>query len=155
MLCVSWRRALKNVWKLPMTTHSNIIYGLSGKHPIEVEFMFRCLKFNFQCMNSENHVVRNVARHSVFVSGCFSLFGRNFLHCCQFFKLLVATPDYNFNLQYETVLRSLHSKNFTAQVSNLNVIFELIMLRDNVYSLPHNHLDKSDIQLLLNHLCSD
>jgi hypothetical protein len=77
MLCVSWRRALKNVWKLPMTTHSNIIYGLSGKPPIEVEFMFRCLKFNFQCMNSENHVVRNVVRQSVFVSGCFSLFGRN------------------------------------------------------------------------------
>jgi len=25
VLCVSWRRALKNVWKLPLNTHGNLI----------------------------------------------------------------------------------------------------------------------------------
>jgi hypothetical protein len=72
-----------------MNTHTNIINVLSGKRPIEVEFMFRYLMFSFQCMNNESHVVRKVVRQSVFVSGCFSLV--EFLHCCQFFKLLVAT----------------------------------------------------------------
>jgi hypothetical protein len=40
--------------------------------------MFHCLEFSFQCMNSENYVVHNIACHSVFVSGHCPLFGRNF-----------------------------------------------------------------------------
>ena len=43
--CVSWRHALKNIWKLPMNSHSDILYGLSGKCPIEVELKHRTLSF--------------------------------------------------------------------------------------------------------------
>jgi hypothetical protein len=69
--------------------------------------------------------------------------------------VLVTKPDFDSNLKYKTVLRSLHSKSTVAQIRNLLVIVELIKLRGNVYSLPHNHMEKSDIRLILNHLCSD
>jgi hypothetical protein len=39
MLDVSRHRALKNILKLPQTTRSKVIYNLSGKHPVEVEFI--------------------------------------------------------------------------------------------------------------------
>ena len=32
-LCVSWRGALKRVWKLPMNAHSDILYNLCGNWP--------------------------------------------------------------------------------------------------------------------------
>jgi hypothetical protein len=51
MLCVSWHCAPKNVWKLPVATHANVIYGLSDEHSIEDGFMIRSLKFSFQCIS--------------------------------------------------------------------------------------------------------
>jgi hypothetical protein len=84
-----------------------------------------------------------------YLSLCVSLLVEIFLHCCQFLKIACYyIPDFYFNLTYETVPWFSHSKSSVAQISNLNVIFEFILLRDNVYSLglPHNHLDKSDIQ---------
>jgi hypothetical protein len=71
-----------------------MLYGLCGKHPIEVEFLMHCLKFSFQCINSENYLVRNIVRHSFFVSRCSSLivetFGTvvNSLNCLLLFLTL-------------------------------------------------------------------
>jgi hypothetical protein len=92
-----------------------------------------CLRFSFPCMNSENHMVCNVERHSVFVSGCFSLFSRNFLHCCQFFKLLVSIPD--FNLKCENVLWSLHKMSSAAQIPDWMWCSKWLCC-ENVFSLP-------------------
>jgi hypothetical protein len=103
----SWRRALKNIWKLPMNTHANVVYGLSGKRPVEVDIMLRVLKFSFSCLNSENHIVRNVSRHAAFVLRTSSGFGRNFIQCCQRFHVVVSTPDYYYNLNCDFVLQNL------------------------------------------------
>ena len=44
-LCVSWRRDLKNIWKLLINTHANILFGLYSKRPIEVELRYVTLSF--------------------------------------------------------------------------------------------------------------
>jgi len=45
VLCVSWRRAFKNVWKLALQTRGNLIYALSCVRSIDVELKCRVLNF--------------------------------------------------------------------------------------------------------------
>jgi len=60
VLCVSWRRALKNVWKLPLNTHGNLIYALSCVRPIKVQLKCRVLNFVLNCLNSDVGLVRSL-----------------------------------------------------------------------------------------------
>ena len=93
-----------------MNTHANVIYKLSDKHPVEYELKVRSQKFIFLCIDSDNFVVRYIARHLVFVSRCLSLLGRNFWNCYQELKLFTAIPDYNCNLDYKTTIWTLRKR---------------------------------------------
>jgi hypothetical protein len=140
-----------------MNTHANVVYGLSGKRPVEVDIMLRALKFSFSCLNSENHIVRNVSRHAAFVLRTSSGFGRNFIQCCQRFHVVVSTPDYYYNLNCDFVLQNLKKKRLgllPPVFENLEFIYELLMLRENVFELSTNCLGKSELGLILNLLCT-
>lgn len=50
-------------------------------------------------------------------------------------------------------LRLSFRRNSSIYCSNLNIIFELILVRDSVYSLPHDYLDKSDNLLRTYTIC--
>jgi len=80
VLCVSWRRALKNVWKLPLNTHGNLINALSCVRPIEVELKCRVLNFVLNCLNSD------------------------VVYCCEFFSLPAIVPDDYYALGYTQIL---------------------------------------------------
>jgi len=85
VFCVSWRRALNTVWKLPINTHGNLIYALSCVRPIEVDLKCRALNFVLNCLNSDVGLVRSVTRHVISSLGCQSPLGKNFVSCRQFF----------------------------------------------------------------------
>jgi len=83
VLCFSWRRALKNVWKLPSNTHGDLMYALSCVRPIEVELKCTVLNFVLNCLNSDVGLVRSVTRHVISSLGCQSPIGKNLVSCCQ------------------------------------------------------------------------
>ena len=152
---VSWRRALKRIWELPISIHADIIYSLSGKCPIEIEIKHRILRFSFSCINSDNYLVRIVARHSIFFMRSYSGLGFNFFHCCLLFNIIVAVPDFCFNLNAIPVLRSIKDRISSGVVDNFSLIYELIMLRDNICTLSNNLcLDKLEVRSILNYLCT-
>ena len=151
---VSWRRALKNIWKLPMNTHTNIVYALCGRRTVETEIMLRTLHFSLRCINSDNNIVRYIARHAAFVLRTKSGFGFNFSYCCHRFQVVVPITNYYDDLNYDSVFRDIKRHLNPPVVENLTFIFELIMLRDNTFELSSSCLDKFDLTLILNHLCT-
>jgi len=135
VLCVSWRRALKNVWKLPLNTHGNVIYALSCVRPIEVELKCRVLNFVLKCLNSNVDLVRSVTRHVISLLGCQSPIGKNYVSCCQFFSLPATVPDEYCTLGYNQILvkASDWTRFVKAPISTITQLFELIVIRDGVY----------------------
>jgi len=59
---VSWRKALKRVWNLPLDTHSHVLYSLCGRWPIEDEVRRRSMRFITSCLSSNCKVVQDVAK---------------------------------------------------------------------------------------------
>ena len=157
---VSWRRALKNVWKLPMNTHTSLLYALCGVRPFEVDLKLRACKFAFKCLNSDNLLVRSVIRHVVLLSGCQSPIGKNFISGCQFFGLRVTVPNYCFNFDFHQVLNDAsHWTRFIgATVDTLYQLFELIMIRDGVWYLRSNNSDDQpfyfDVKSIIEFICT-
>lgn len=49
-LCVSWRRGLKNVRKLPFNAHRSVLFGLYVKQSIGVILKVRSVEFLFKCI---------------------------------------------------------------------------------------------------------
>lgn len=161
-LAVSWRRALKRVWNLPMHTHSNILYAICGKRPIEVELRMRAIKFIFECINSDNSLVQSVTRHTVSQSGCLSPIGCNFVSCCQFFGLAAVIPDYYVNFDYlhklDTAINKMHLYN-DISVNSVIQLLELIMMRDNIFSqytgnISTDTFHTDEIRTMINLICT-
>jgi hypothetical protein len=81
---VSWRKALKRVWNLPYRTHSDLLYCLSNKWPIELELVRRFVLFAFNCINHECSIVKKVSQHALFCDMARSCLGRNIVNgCCR------------------------------------------------------------------------
>jgi hypothetical protein len=59
-LCISWRKALRNLWGVPYNTHCNIITALAGQRPLLVNLKKRFCRFINKCYGTENLIVRSV-----------------------------------------------------------------------------------------------
>lgn len=136
--CVSWRKALKRIWKVPNNTHANILYGLCCKRPVEVEMCSRSLSFIFKCVNSDNYLVRSTVRHVIEISGCQSPIGKCFMYCCKHFGLSPSVPDFGLNIAI-TPSTFVTDESRVLSVSNelIELLFELIMIRESIFILHH------------------
>ena len=54
VLCTSWRKCEKCIWRLDPLTRSWVIPHITGNAPIRNQLFTRCLKFLITCMNSSN-----------------------------------------------------------------------------------------------------
>lgn len=161
-LFVSWRRALKRIWRLPSNTHSDLLYGLCGKRPIHIDITHRTLNFIFKCINSDNSLVRSVTRYML--STCHSSqspIQKNYAYCCTCLSLRILIPDYDNNIDYAAVLKlASHWSRFNdAALEKVNFLFELIMLRDGVWNFRYNHeafeiLNRAEVSLIIDHVCT-
>jgi hypothetical protein len=159
--CVSWRRGLKHVWKLPINTHSDILFGLCGKRPIEVELRYRTLSFLFRCINSENTIVRSVTRNLLTSISSPSPLAKNYVVCCKFFGTNVMVPEFEKNFDYVPFLQDVGKwYNFVrVSASKIAFLFELISIRDgnwflsNMASSVTFHIN--DIKQLIYYICTN
>ena len=49
-ICTAWRRGIRQVWRLPNTTHSSLLPGLCKTIPLLDLFYKRMLKFVYRCL---------------------------------------------------------------------------------------------------------
>jgi len=81
--CITWRRGVRQVWRLPNTTHLSLLPGISNTMPL-IDLLYRCfLKFVYRCLSSRRFVVNFIARHCILFCCMNSIVGRNVLSSCQ------------------------------------------------------------------------
>ncbi len=75
---ISWRIAMCKVWRVPWTTHCNLLPNLAGVMDPELWFSKRCIKFIKMALNSDNIIVRTIT--NVGLNGTHSIMGGNRRH---------------------------------------------------------------------------
>jgi len=76
-ICIAWRRGVnvRKVRRLPNTTHSSPLSGISNTMPLIDLLYRRLLKFVYRCLSRRSCVLNFIARHSI-------LFRRHFKWSC-------------------------------------------------------------------------
>ena len=83
----------------------------------------------------------------------FSLCGRNALRCANRFSFTVGdifSSQFNAN-----VVRKQWMAKSVNDISDVCMIIELVCLRDNIFSLSTDGLNKDDINCIISHICTD
>ena len=156
-LYVFWRHGLKNVWKLPINTHSNILYGICAKRPIEIELKYRTLNFIYKCINSSNDVIRSISRQALSSPGGGSIVYKNFVHCCNLFGMSAFVPQHGFECNFQLSLQraSLWTRFVDILDERIVQVLELIMVRDGTLTMwPPDILTPSDIKDYIYCVCT-
>ena len=60
-LYIAWRKVVRRIWRIPSTTHCNVLPGIDKALPIELLKEKRCAKFIWSCFNSHNLIVRIIS----------------------------------------------------------------------------------------------
>jgi len=102
-LCMSWRLALRRIWKLPYNCHKSILHLLSGGLPLMDILCKRFYNFIHTCVNSVNGLVKYVARQGVLLSGMKSCIRRNVQFLSERYQVCI--PD--------MLMHNLAESNFT------------------------------------------
>ena len=75
-LNLAWRTSIKKVWRIPWTTHSNILPILAGVLPPNLMFEKRAIGFINKLLKSENNTVQTITGMAIY--GTTSVLGQNF-----------------------------------------------------------------------------
>ncbi len=75
---IAWRIAMRKVWRVPWTTHCNLLPHLAGVMYPELWFSKWCIKFIKMALNSYTIIVRRIT--NVGLNGTYSIMGDNWRH---------------------------------------------------------------------------
>jgi hypothetical protein len=78
-LCVSWRKSLRRVWKLPYTTHCYLLPLLSQCLSLEDEICRRSLNFIRECLFNCSRFVSAIANYGIYYGRYNSFLGHSAL----------------------------------------------------------------------------
>lgn len=139
---VSWRKALKRLWQLPLGTHAHILYALCGKWSIEHEICRRSLHFALSCIYSGCSVIRDVMKFILMCRPAQSVICRNLLFLCNSYNLSMSelsTTSYNavkMVTSREYFMKFYFKSNAnTLSSEHLNLLFDCLFIRNNVFKL--------------------
>ena len=119
-LYVAWRMAVRRVWRVPWTSHCNLLPHLAGVIPPELSFAKRAIAFIRILLESENKSVRMITGMGLYSS--YSFIGKNF-------RYLMAKYEMNI----KNVLKSwnIMCKYQEEQIRISDQVKELCFMRDN------------------------
>ena len=156
-----WRTALKRIWHLPYNTHRHVIDAISCKLPIYDELCKRFLYFIVSCLNSHNRIVHKVTTYSLAAGCSLSPLGRNAIYVCSRYNITLETLGHFlsgatniFNIVSEHSSRGILEH---VPIDKINILLELIMLRDNIFEFvtPSSGLSREDIICLMPDICTN
>ncbi len=75
---IAWRIAMRKLWKVPWTTHCNLLPHLAGVMDPELWFSKRCIKLIKLALNSDNIIIRTIINVGFNVTH--SIMGGNWRH---------------------------------------------------------------------------
>ena len=151
-ICTAWRCGIRQVWRLPNTTHSSLLPGLCKTIPLLDLFYKRMLKFVYRCLNSQSLVVNFIVRHSILFSRMNSTIGRNVLSCSQRYHTSIYNINgCNFNINNIDHVASDVPEDVRDKITMLN---ELLQCRDGHLRLSSASFNGNDIEQLIHAICT-
>ncbi len=128
-ICTEWNKAVRKVWRLPYTAHTNMLGPLNGQCHIFEQFVNRFIKFYNRMCHSKNDTVNFLS--NVAIQNMQSVTRKNML----FIKW-----RYNVDILNCNVYRCIHdvkheSKPSNEVLMNVNLLKELLLVRDRVLSI--------------------
>lgn len=150
-ICTAWRCGIRQVWRLPNTTHSTFLPGLCKTIPLHDLFYKRMLKFVYRCINSQSLIVNFIVRHSILFGRMNSTLGRNVLSCSQRYHTSIYNIiDCSFSPNNIDRSAGVASEDVCRQIAVLN---ELLQCRDGSLSLSSTLFDGNDVEQLIHAVC--
>ena len=134
----AWRKAIRKVWRVPYSTHCNILPYLANCMEIELLLAKRCIKFIDTMCKNDNKVVRTITQMGLL--GSYSVIGANkrYLLCKFQFDICNVNACWAAKFNEELQRTSLQVK-------------ELCTMRD---SCGNNFLSNEECTMLITHLCT-
>lgn len=155
-LCVTWRKSLRRVWRLPYTTHCYLLPLLSQCLSLEDEISKRSLNFIRECLCNSSRLVSAIANYGIYHGRYNSFLGHNALVCSRKFKVnicAIASSEVNVNRTVNTYSFKLIEEQ---QMRSANFLHELIFLRDN-YLVFSNNFDfsREELDSIIRVICTE
>jgi len=150
----SWRRGVRKCWRLPFTTHSNLLPALCGTCAIEDEICCRVLNFISTCLHCDCPVVNFIANYGVTFGKMFSTIGSNMAFCdykynCTDFESVVYNCSLLLNFK-----KCIHSCFCSSDIAfKAQSLVELLMIRQGLLFVPTFVID--DINSIIVSICTD
>ena len=139
------------MWSLPRDCSSEVLHLIVGDIPVFDDICKRAMKFIWSCFNSSSLLVRFVVNYGINFARMNSPIGRNALFCSLRYKVSmesvcitrfspkIFSDFFASRLSYDTVAKARSA-------------YELIMLRENVLTVPGLTVCTSDLSSMLNDL---
>ena len=85
MFFIAWRKSIQRLWKIPNTTHCNLLSSINSSVPIVINLKRRCAKFIWSCLNRYNSIVKTIVNSAK----CSSVqnFGDNYRYLSYKYKI--------------------------------------------------------------------
>ena len=139
-LYVAWRMAVRRVWRVPWTTHCNLLPHIAGVMPPELSLAKRSIKFITKLIKSDNMTVKTITGMGLYSQHSFV--GKNFRHLSA-----------KYEMDTNNILKAWDSTCRT-QVDVIRIseqIKELCFMRDSYQPFL---LNKSQLRDLVNYTCT-
>jgi hypothetical protein len=140
-LCVTWRKSLRQLWRVPFNTHCDIVTLLGSHKPLDIQIKCRFNGFMSKCLQHTNNVVRTVAQFAI--RNPMSVTGRNYRNVCMYFN-----NDCEMNASLVN-----WNKRAMDLAADVNVLSELIKIRDN--TLDCQGFTNDEICVFITDICID
>ena len=62
---ISWRKAIRRLWKIPYRTHNKFIHIINNCMPIDITLEKRCIKYLWNMINSNCKLYHNIVNLSL------------------------------------------------------------------------------------------
>ena len=142
---VAWRKIKRRLWRLPYTTHNNIVHNLSNDVAFQLDK--RIVYFIHNALNHSNKVLAKL--HSIS-----STFATNYRHLC--YKYELVQSDWHSGLAHllGKVKMKYQNKNVQNCPANMSIIRELCDIRDGRY-IACDIISKTEMCSLLDIICTE
>ena len=150
----AWRRAIRRVWSLPFTTHSNLLPIVCNGLHFHDDIYRRFVNFVIHCLNHDSTLIRNIVSYGILFNPCISCVGYNVSLCLSKFHFLL-TDLFNSNISSDLFKECYINNCDQTTVRSASLLKELIGLRDGMLSFSvHGFLSLIEINCLIDHVAT-
>ena len=142
-MCIAWRKGLRRVWGLPFNTHCDLLPWMSCSISIFDELLITVFQVTVSLLA--------MLLVMVFFWHMMSPLGKYAFHCCNRYGI----PSTKTNeVSSAFITRSVE---LTVEIDlrrRVNLLLELIFIRDRTFTVSPAGLTSSEVMELINYLCT-